>query len=284
MPKQYSIEFLESFVINFPQDIPFTMENLAKISKVDKGTFYNRLGTIKQIAKKYNKKTNRAPTKIELINALNKVPDNIIIETNNVEELTGYSVYQYINKFGGLLNILHDLNKKTRDKITKEDLLKRAKNYKGTITNRNCPETLKVNKSTVISRFGSWKEFLKEIGQTQGSSGIGKTAIAQDGECYTSTAEADFVNKFLYKQYDYKTQVKYSDFLETTRQFTLDFEVETYDKEPIRIEVYSMNSNNQDKKELAESQGVKVYWIHFEDVYKYNSLEDILNNADKELR
>ena len=248
------------------------------LNKVNKNYMYKTKNitndALVELGKEYCKNNKTRLTKTNAIEKLGYAGDTIAkrFKTwNTFSKLIGQEPIERQKPI-----VPYHMSKKKIAELGKEYI----KKYDKRICTKDVKKHLKVSINTVRRRFGSWKNFQKVIGQPIHDPLYGIPTIALDNYKYSSIAEAEFVDRYLYNKFEYKRQVYYKDFLDTNRMFTCDFWVKGIGY----IEVYSITCTNAEKKALAESQGVKIYWISSRDVFKCNTLEDILKMEHKELK
>ena len=234
---------------------------------------------------KIGQRLNKNPKREALIELGKSFKGPLTVKTT--QETLGYCSEVFRKEFGSWNNFMKEIGREpiiTKHDITNEELIalgkKHIKEVKTPLTYKTCKKYLGFNPGIIEYRFG-WDNYLKLIGQKQRGRWLSYTTVGKDNIKYHSSDEAEFANKFLYKQYTYKTQIQYKKFVETHRMFTCDFWVENIGY----IEVYSQtNKNNNTKKQLLDDNNIKCYWIFHSDVHKYETLSDILKNAHEELK
>ena len=117
---------------------------------------------------------NYTPEQQILVDAINKVPKNVLLTKANIAEYTKHSYKKYMKEFKGITKLLENLGRphyKCRTKnITNEKLVELGKKHVKEnpdikLSRRNCYEHLKYTGEMITSRFKGWNNFIEIIGQ-----------------------------------------------------------------------------------------------------------------------
>ena len=202
-------------------------------------------------------------------------------------ELIGLDQYSFKEKFPTVTTKLSNLSRSLKHRNidtgshlkrpSKEDLLSSIKTFYSKHNRIPSYDELLIknnlfSEGTYIRQFGSWKQAIIEAGYEPNTVfSFGIKTVAKDGILYRSKAEAYFVDNYLYNQYDYIYESKYTD--GSTKLY--DFYIPSLD---LYIELTGgINPQNiQEKIAINKQQNKKLLVINTKDIYKKEKLTEFL--------
>lgn len=129
----------------------------------------------------------------------------------------------------------------------------------------------------ITKEFGSWLAALNAAGYRPDSSALyGRPTVAKDGHKYRSKAEADFANKFLYKQYDYIIEPAYA-----SGDYIYDWYVKELDLY-IELDGGIRQGIIQTKMRINDSHNINCLYVPYKQIYLVNNktLQQLLDKED----
>lgn len=158
----------------------------------------------------------------------------------------------------------------------REELIQKAQEffetYKRVPTTRDFNNTdMYPSASSVYKEFGSWKSFIEFAGLEYVDNSFGVKTISLDGNTYRSINEALFVDKFLYKKFDYIIEPSYPGM-----KWLYDWYIKDLG---VYIELAGgLNPERiQEKIEYNKQLKRKLLVVYPDYIYRFNNLKEIID-------
>ncbi|WP_139785602.1 homing endonuclease associated repeat-containing protein [Cytobacillus gottheilii] len=196
----------------------------------------------------------------------------------------GYSVKAYTDNFGSIneLQLLSQVNPTVLRKIDKDkmlkDLVRMSEELGRSPLMVELPKFSNVFKaSTYLNYFGSWNNALIEAGLSTNK----RQYYSKNGDACLSYYELIIANYLYDKKFNYRKEVRYSDYIDTKRNYRFDFMVESKG-ENIFIEIFGIVGKDdyyiktEDKINLCRQSNIHLVEIYPTD-FKSHSIDEILS-------